>query len=194
MRIGVDFDDILGDCNSALLKWHNKTHGTCYQYEDICVFDFAQVWGVSPQEAMGRFAAFIESPEHYMMQPVKHARESIEILEQHADLFVVTGRQENTDSITREWLERHFPNKFRDVIFTNHFGGTVEQKVESKGDVCSRLELDVFVDDAPHHAESIAITHTRILLLDAPWNREPMHPKIERVYSWQEIPPLLLRI
>jgi len=59
-------------------------------------------------------------------------------------LYEVTGRQRLAQDVTEEWLDKHYPNIFKDVILTNSFTPWEIQKSH----MCNVLGIDIIVDDS----------------------------------------------
>lgn len=77
-----------------------------------------------------------------------------------------------------------FPGFYRQAYFTGQFD---HSQTLSKADVCNQIRAEYLVEDSLFHAHDVAITETKVLLLDAPWNQEQLHPAIDRVHSWEMI-------
>lgn len=186
MRIGIDFDDVLFHFVPAFLSYHNRTHGTNFSKDDVWSYHFWEVFGIPRAETLDRVFAFLDSPEAETLMPVEGSREGIASLARDHELHIITARQDRLAEVTYGLLGRHFPRVFSGVYFANHFSD--DRSRLSKGVICDRLGIDVFIDDAPTNVlESVRIGR-KILLLDAPWNvfMDPIE-HILRVRSWNEI-------
>jgi 5'(3')-deoxyribonucleotidase len=73
------------------------------------------------------------------------------------------------------------------VHFTSHF--TPQVGTLTKGEICKKFGVNIFVDDAPMHIEKVAPHVEQAFLMDAPWNQNYVltAPNIQRVHSWEEI-------
>jgi 5'(3')-deoxyribonucleotidase len=63
MRIGVDLDDVLGDCCSAMVKWHNNNYGTKLKISDITTFNLEIPWKITRKERLKRAEEFLRSKD-----------------------------------------------------------------------------------------------------------------------------------
>lgn len=95
------------------------------------------------------------------------------------ELVVVTARTPRMAELTRAWLAYHglpVPDRM-------HFlaGG-------SKGAVARAEGLDLFVEDAPHNAQSITGAGVPVLLFAWPYNEGFHHPLARRVAGWDAVP------
>ncbi len=56
------------------------------------------------------------------------------------------------------------------------------EKAARTAEVCERFDRVVFLEDAQHHAETIAEQSAAdVWLVAQPWNRSPQHPRVERL-------------
>lgn len=180
-RVGVDLDDVLIDCNSALCAFHNRRYGTNYRRADVYSFHLHELWGCSTKEVTRRIDEFFNSPEHARAAAMDGAVAAIRKLQERGELTVViTARNESARKVTEALLACHHPTLIDLVTYTNH---------ETKATICQELGIQVFVDDASHNAEDVAPFVELSLLFDAPWNQTyvPSRPNIRRMHSWQEV-------
>lgn len=185
--LGVDLDNVLMDFNAAMMAHHNTHHGTSYVGDDVTTTDLADIWQCTAEECFDRVNAFYCSSHHEEALPEPGAPEITQRLAEKHDLYVITSRPQEVETYTKSWLDRHFPNTFREVVFTNLFNTSNALKV-SKADVCQRLGVDIFIDDFPHHVLDVSSRGVTSLLFDAPCNKDAtLPPHIKKVYSWKEI-------
>ena len=192
MIIGVDLDDVLMDFNTGLCTFHNARYGTSLVRENLISYALEETWGCDREEAVRRVREFYHSSEHFTTQPILGAVEVIrELQDAGRTIAVITSRPESISIQTYSWLERHFPSLVGNVHFASHFFHQ-ETKI-TKVEICQKLGIEIFIDDAPFHVESVATVVGQVLLFDAPWNRgcDFTLPNIQRVDSWDEIRILL---
>jgi uncharacterized HAD superfamily protein len=191
--IGVDLDDVVFDCHTALAQWHNRNYGTNYSRSDVASFDLTRTWGVSEVEKDRRIGEFIESEDHHNAQPVAGSFEGLSLLCDIYDLHVITARGEHGRSSVLPWVEKHAPNIFKDL----HFTGRSHQNpngFRSKRAACEALGARHLIEDAPHNVIDVADVVTSVLLFDTPWNQGIVVPQnVTRVYSWKDITQKLVR-
>ncbi len=185
--LGLDFDNVLMDFYSGINEYHNQKYNTDYSREKCVVVNLEKVWGCTTEEMHRRIVDFYHSDIHSETPPMAGAREALEKLRDSHSLVVVTSRPNFIKEKTMSWLDKHFPNLFDQVYFTNLYLGEAKHK-KSKAEACKELGVDVFVDDFVSYATDVAQSGTKTLLLDAPWNRDvELHPNITRVNSWDHI-------
>lgn len=184
-NLGLDFDDILFDFNNKYCHFINDKYGTNLCFDDIYTYDMDIVWKIDKSEVIRRVEEFILSQAHEEVFPVPGAVDALRDLSKSYNLHVITSRNEKFRDKTVNWLNKHFPNVFNKVHFTN-FYETNEKKV-NKSNVCKENSISIMVEDAPVHAEDLALNGIEVLMLDKPWNRVETHRLVKRVASWQEI-------
>lgn len=182
MKIGVDFDDVLLDCNTSLALFHNSHYGTSYKREDIKSWYLESTWGCTQEEVIARIKEWYRSPEHAQSLPIAGAIEAISKLASHNELHVITSRPAQTRELTQTWLDKYFPGQFSEIHFTNHF----EIGARSKADICSEVGVSILIEDALVHARNVAADGIPVLLLDSPWNQEHISKNITRIFTWQD--------
>ncbi|MDE1919788.1 MAG: hypothetical protein KGH56_03835 [Patescibacteria group bacterium] len=183
MKIGVDLDDVLLDCNTSLALFHNSRYGTSYERKDVQSWYLERTWGCTPREAIARVKEWYESREHAESYPVSGALATVAELSRRHELHVITSRPEQVRELTHSWLEKHFPGRFVDVHFTSHF----EPGAGSKAAVCRNLGISLFIEDSPLHARDVATSGVTVLLLDCPWNQETVSGNIIRIFAWDDV-------
>ena len=87
LRIGLDVDDVLYDCNSYALSWLNKEEG----YDPPLTIHDIRSWGVGKSPVDGRLKYF-NDPDFVRSQPMlPGAAEFVRKLTEVADVFFVTA-------------------------------------------------------------------------------------------------------
>lgn len=183
MKIGVDFDDVLLDCNTSLALFHNSRYGTSYEREDVRSWYLEHTWGCTQQEVVARVKEWYGSQEHAESRPVAGAIAAVGELARSHELYVITSRPANVKDLTQVWLDRHFPDQFGQLHFTSHF----EPGAGSKAEVCRKLGISLLVEDSLLHARDVAASGATVLLLDCPWNQEAVPDNIIRIFTWDDV-------
>ena len=182
-RIGIDFDDIVLDCYTPLVHFHNTHYGTSHRREDIKSWFLEHAWGCGRDEAVRRVKEWYDSPAHGESLPMVGAVDAIKELSKSHELHIITSRPASIEECTRAWINKYFDGHFSGIHFTSHF----DPGARTKADVCKSLSTTLFIEDAPVHAKSVSESGIQVLLLDSPWNQEVVGENIKRVFSWKEI-------
>lgn len=186
MTIGVDLDEVLAGCLSAIIDYHNFTYHTTLVREQFHSYNLWEVWGGTKDEAIQKVYDFFQSPFAKQIQPISGAKEGVTALKNDHDLVIITSRPHDVALITHEWINKYFPNCFKGVNFANHFAKNGQPV--SKATICDNLGVQIFIEDAAHYALECVKPGRKVLLFNNPWNKGVILPKgINRVCSWVEI-------
>lgn len=183
--IGVDFDDVLIEFSNNLYDFYNAKNGTNYGREDMWSFQLDHVWGCTREEALQAVADFYESDEHWQVGPIVGSKENLQKIKADNDLVIISARPEYIKTKTLEWINKHYPNTFSDVIFGNHYHGNGTKR--SKKEICTEIGAHIYIDDMFTNAKEVADSGVQVLLFDSPWNQGETTENMKRVYSWDEI-------
>lgn len=184
--IGIDFDDVLADFNASLSEYHNNIHGTSYKRSDIVSYGLKDLWRCSHEEAVRRVNEFYHSRYHENLAPVKGAVQAVDRLKRENALVIITSRPESMREKTLEWIHKHFPRTFKEIHFLGHYHGA-EARKETKGEMCRKIGVKIFIDDSLEHAISISKEGVRVLLFNAPWNKNKKLRNVVRVFGWSDV-------
>lgn len=187
MKIGIDIDDVLAAFSKGWLNYYNKFYNTAYKFEDIVDYDFASVYKeASPEEVVEKVFEFVNSPDFLLIEAIEGSTDAIDALSNH-ELFVITSRSEDIKDISIDWLNKYFPNKFKEIVFTNSFNNNSSLKVQTKAEVGKKLGIVAMVEDAPSHAKNFAENNIKTILLDKPWNQAvETSDLITRAKTWND--------
>ncbi|EGD79086.1 hypothetical protein PTSG_11828 [Salpingoeca rosetta] len=188
--IAVDLDEVLGYFVDALCEFHNDKYGTTYKASDFHSYTFQDVWGGTKEESSKKVHDFLES-KHFKngLRLVPGAQEALAKLAEKYDLVIVTSRQHIIAPETHEWVETHFPNTFKSILFGNHWGLHGEKK--SKPEMCTAIGAAVLIDDALHYARECAGHLQKVLLFgEYSWNAADdtaLPEGVVRVRDWDAV-------
>lgn len=184
-RVGLDFDDVLIDFNTGLALFHNEQYGTSYKREHVTRWDFGNLWGCTTSEALRRMKEFVRSDHHVRISPIAGAVEAVSHLREICDLYIITARDDVLSHQTFTLMNEHFPESFKSVHFLHRGDVNV---LGTKGEVCTSLGINIFVEDSLLNASHTGEAGIRTLLFDTPWNQTGTLPSnVTRVFSWEEI-------
>ena len=190
--IAIDIDEVLVETAPGVIRHYNSKYGTNVRLKDYYSDDFNH-WRVPDfATAVQRVNEFADTEEYMQLPPVKHSIRVIQDLAKSYHLYVITGRPDFISEVTKIWLEKHFPNLFKRVIFSNFYD---PDKQRSKGEICVELGIDLLIDDHPAHVLSVAkLGIDGYLFGDFPWAKMPgkLPANVKRVKDWQEVAELLL--
>lgn len=150
IRVGLDVDDTLYDCNAYALSIINARHPD----EEPISIEEIKGWGHYGKHAEERFALYSD-PEFVKSQPIlKGAKKFVKELSKLADVFFVTAVPPCCMSARAERLTKDFP----EIPIENIIIGT-------RKDIIS---LDIMLDDGGHNISNSRAAYP--VLFRRPWN------------------------
>lgn len=185
--ITVDLDDVLFPFSQGFVEFHNQHHLTNVKYDDWYTWDMHEVFGCDKETMTERVHTFFSSPSHEAQRPLAGAIEAINELSGKYNLEIVTSRLEHTTEKVLRWIGVHFPDSFKQVHFTNNFGGGLGNKTRKKSEVCRELGSILHIEDALSHASDVVASGIPVLLPDRPWNQGEVPAGVHRLHSWDEV-------
>ncbi len=189
--IAVDMDEVLTETAKWLLKFYDYTFaGKPIQYEDITNYNLRKIsWyeHLSVEYCLEYFNKYFRSLDWIKTQPVYWAKEKLEYFKSLGYIFVViTGRPENIQQASRNYLEKQYPNIFEEIYFCWY--NTTHQK--DKYIICKELGITTIIEDHLENSIKYAQQGIEVILLDKPRNQDynpQIHKHITKVKSWDEI-------
>ena len=152
LRIGLDVDDTLYECNAYALRLLRAKHGDL----PALSVDNINAWGTLGDVRDERLAYFAD-PDFVRSQPIyAGAKEMVRRLTQFADVFFVTAVPPACMSARAERLKADFA----EVPVENILIGTRKDIVN----------LDILLDDAAHNIAASPATYP--VLMRRPWNTD----------------------
>lgn len=183
MKIGVDLDDVLAELLIKFTDFHNKKNSTNFKFEQITHFGLWELWGITKDEMTLELEEFLENHSH-TVEPILGSVEAIDELAKNHELLILTSRSESMKDRTIEWLNIHYPAKFQDFLFANHW---LKAKGKTKADLCRDFKIELVIEDSPLFAKELAEQGFKVVLFDKLWNQGLEHNNIIRADSWSEI-------
>lgn len=182
MRFGLDIDSTLAETSGALLKALNRQYGTKYKLGDWTDWDLSHCLNVPGKAELNEFMDRLFNDGLFMFtcRPLPYAVDGVSLLAGLGDVYYITSRHQDLADSTMSWLDRH-----------NFPCGEIYMGVNDKASLAKELELNLCVEDAPHHALKLARAGVGVFLLDWPWNQGVKHDLITRVQGWARIIALL---
>ena len=184
MLIGIDLDNVLTDYYKEFLDYVNNKHATAYKFSDLKSYWFEDNFGGTREEAIKKFIDFEES-HSLKLTPVPGAVKAMKNLSKEHELVIITSRRDEKFEAAREWVEKNFPNCFKEIVISTGGAKTLLAQRKSKAQVCKDLGIAVLIEDVLEVAAECAKT-SKVLLLDRPWNQAPTPEGVYRVKSWPE--------
>ena len=174
--IAVDVDDVLCQFIPALCKYHRRVKESNLQPSDFHCYIFRHVYGGTEPESHEFLSHFYNSKEFEQAEPIPHALETLTYLknEKNFDLKIVTSRRHDLETKTKEWIDKHYPNIFSQLLFGNHFNPVGKQ--QSKAQLCESINAIMLIDDNKDYCLECSENMDNVILFD--WNSS---------YQWNKI-------
>lgn len=189
--IAVDIDDVLSLSAEGFAQFSNDRWGMQLTVDDYDE-DFAKAWGVPLEQAKLMAESFLSSGIHAEYAHFEEAVPVLRKLGQKFHLIVVTSRRQRLKPETEAWIDRHYKNIFKDVVYAGFFDDAEnahKQLHQTKAQLCLDLQADFLIDDQPKHCLAAAECGMRALLFgNYPWNRHLENSRnLTVVSSWQAV-------
>lgn len=185
--IAVDLDDVLANTADHLDRYYNARFGTNIKLQDHQTYKLNDIWNRTLSEVIDITDDFFQSEEGKNITPFEGAEYAIDELATKYNLIVLTSRDLDLKNETKEWVDKYFPDKFKEIVMTNKLSKNHIPSRE-KYEVCLEKNIKIMVEDNLHYALQNANYDIMTYLMDRPWNQiEDLPNTVKRVYSWKEI-------
>lgn len=192
--VGCDADGVLTD-----MSGYNIREGKKYfkkEPVDPNAYHTRDIFGVSKTRetiyglrgALNKYCKE-EPPRPYSVDVITNlSNQGVEFHEITARKFVTFNNAVGKyyRHLFEEWLKKHKFN-FKSIQYCSE-----EESPRDKLMGCSKLKVDVMIEDKPDVALYLAENGIKIILMDAPYNKDLQHENITRVYDWLQIEKILI--
>ncbi len=190
-RIALDIDDVTAQFTDAVRLWVNDVTGADlqphhYQTQHEFWTHFKSVWAENGLSELVDYNQFNEelAVNQSHVKPTEGAKEAIKELKQKYDIVFITARGPSQYDATRHWLDEHIDPTIPLYLSNNP---TVQSTIQSKGELCVELEVQLLIDDCVENCLSAVDNGTEAILFgDYGWNAyapESLH----RCCDWHEV-------
>ena len=153
MHVGWDLDDVTTNLTEELIRLYTGRTGEAAALEDV------GDWGFFPPEIHREMI----SSGYPRLKLKKGSLRALARLKDAGDrVSIITYRSPDCREETSAWLEKNIPGLYDGLYMT---GG-------SKAGVCSRIGVDVLVDDSGRQAVEVSREGIHVILFSTPMNRE----------------------
>lgn len=175
--LGLDLDGVCGDYISAFRGYVARYTGVdAHEIPEPLSWDLASSgWPIDSDEHFSQLHAdAVRDGLFRSLPPFPGVSQALwRLSDAGVQIRVIThrlfvkGLHSTTAADTVMWLDRH-DIPYRDLCF-------VARKAQ--------VDADVYIDDAPHNIEALRSSGKRVIVFDAPYNREVAGP---RAHDWDE--------
>jgi hypothetical protein len=150
ITLALDVDNVLGNLAGSWAEMSNlllKTNKTARDYNEL---SWAEYWGVDPDTAKQLYEIINIVNFPTWLPLIKGAQQGVQELAKHCDLVVATSLPESMMESRLYWLEKYFPDAFRNVYSTDPKGeGT------TKGEFLLGKGVGYLLDDQLRHVKDM---------------------------------------
>jgi len=180
VRLGIDIDGVLANFDIQYRRLLKSRFGITLARRDVTRFNIPEIVGLSQKDSERIIAEFRERRLWENLSLVRGALPFIRHINSNCSVTVVTSRPFELKEMTENWLLKKKIRFDRLILTAGGSKWTAFEKAEGKP--------DYFIEDCLEYAAALADKGIRVLLLDCPWNREPVkHPNIQRMKGFGEI-------
>ncbi len=187
--IAIDVDDVIAANAKAFIEYSNQKFDTNLTIDDYQEH-WGEVWKVEYNEGEERAVEYIDSGHIATYGMIEGAREALLQLKKHFELIVLTTRRNSVKQLTKDWLEKYYPDVFDDFIFTGFFDSPTKDSINmTKAELAKSIRADYLIDDQLKHIMAASEIGIKGLLFgNYSWNKTDNLPKnVTRVTDWQQI-------
>lgn len=186
--IGIDTDGVLTD----LSKFYIEDGKKFFKKDPVNLngYSIKEIFDCSDKDEF-RYGLFNFIKYCKKCEPRVGCREIIEQLNLDGhELHEITARKFVTmnnpigrysRNLLEKWYKRH-NMKFKTIQYCSETDSPTDKLIG-----CSKLKVDVMIEDKPDVALKLAKNGIKVILFDAPYNQNLIHENIERVYNWNEV-------
>jgi uncharacterized HAD superfamily protein len=191
MKVLLDFDAVTSNTFKEQIDFVNTKFKKKYTLQTFNTWHSEDILPEEEAAFMWGDQCFLNNDWQLKVKPVEGSVETIKWLREHSVNFIIaTDRPDCLVDVTKAWLQKNGIGDIK-VFFTQHPNSLSPQtdNLNTKANVVSEYGLNIVIDDAPHHAETLAevpcVEH--VFLFDSPYNVNTEHDKITRVFTWFHI-------
>lgn len=174
LHIGVDLDNTILDATSTHLQYYNLASGQSFTPADVNDFYLYRLYGWKETERDAVYTKYGHDI-HWNSAPLPLAAEILHELFARHRITIITARPPLFRQVTVDWLE-HYKIRYHHIVLT-----------ENKLRECTRLGVDVLIDDGPHYAEEFARAGKPVILYEQPYNLSIASELVFRAAGWPEV-------
>lgn len=166
-KIGIDLDTTLNNMEEVWLQKYNKDYN-----DNIKFFRNWDIHKEVKKECGEKIYEYIHEPKFFYNLNIKpKAKETIDYLSKHYELYIVTAYTADVCQDKVSWILKHkLKIKEKNIIFINNKG---------------ILDLDYLIDDGPHNFDNFKGVG---IVMDMMYNK---HIKTDynrvRAYNWADV-------
>lgn len=174
MRLAIDFDGVIADTSTLKQAYVRERLG---QEVSIAETDRTTLPSIIGEEPYKEMIRAIYSTEPLEAPVVEGAKESLDELNKHHTIIIVTNRSDQERHAMTTYLKRQgLPHD-----------KALNTPGQSKEEACIMEGVDAILEDSPAQLARFKKGRTKLYLLTRPYNEDtPLPPHVERMDSWRD--------
>lgn len=188
--IAIDIDDVLAANAKSFIDFSNERFGTKLTIDDYHEH-WGEMWNVDHDEVEKRSDMYHSSGNIEKCEIIDGAKDVLKELKNRYEFVIITSRLKQIQDITKDWINRCYPNIFSKIIFSGIFDDSIEKDSihRTKSSIANDIKADFMIDDQLKHVEAAAKLGIKCLLFgNYSWNQsDNLHTNIVRVKNWNEV-------
>uniref|UniRef100_A0A6H1ZWI7 Uncharacterized protein n=1 Tax=viral metagenome TaxID=1070528 RepID=A0A6H1ZWI7_9ZZZZ len=190
MRIGLDVDDVILDTSTEIIREVSKRLNIEADKEMCTSFSIETTYGVKPKVAKDIVRSVLWRD---YIPPKSNAINCINLLwlTQKCSIYLISNKHKEIydhDIKLLKELGLYIP-------FAFYLVGKAKNGTPAKAKVINKKGIELFVEDRSDTIlDILANTNCKIVVMDAPWNRDIEEGgRVLRVKNWLELFPLIMK-
>lgn len=179
--LALDIDDVLVVGFQAIADYHNLRFGTNIKISDFTSYAFWEAMGCDKADGLRRCMDYFMSSYAGEVSPLQGAQEVVSLLAEEFHLVCITGRPHQSETLTRQLLDRHFPSHIQQIFCTASV--FPDPNIPRKGEVCRSVKALALIDDNADYARECGGTEL-LLFGEYPWNEQSTLPRLR---DWRAV-------
>ncbi|GEM_PF-1943160 len=207
MNIGIDLDEVMSETMITFCKWYNKENNTSIYFRDYTDYKRHLPNIQHINDSFKLWWKFYKTKDHENMDPIKDAVIILKRLAKKNDLYIITSRHEITKESTSKWIDLHFGDIFKDIIYLEYL---IENKnqllkheselilenkikiVKTKAQIVKELNIKIIIDDSINNLNQCAEEGVTCILFQPEYRYTPeqltnLNQNIKIINSWTDI-------
>jgi 5'(3')-deoxyribonucleotidase len=186
-KIAIDMDEVLFPMISRLDLYYKRRYNKCPPTHYPRKYNYGEHYNMTNEESKEFVQGFYYSSEAYTTLPIAASVKSMNKLKENKNkLWIVTGRQlyPQCKNVTYYLIQKHFPNVFESVHFTNSYSLQGDETPKSK--ICELFNIDLLIDDSVANCKQCTANNVECILFgNYEWNKDS--DDFLRIESWEKL-------
>ncbi len=155
MKIGIDIDNTIAPTFKTIIKYMNEKYKTKKKSKHSKKPSGYDLFHSNFNSFYNDWIEFTVSKDHEEMKPIKGSIKIIKNLSEKHEIYIITARANTQKIPTILWIDKHYKNKIKEVLFLNYSENNNQKPIYTKGDLCTKFDIDLIIEDDITHVYEI---------------------------------------